>query len=360
MAWGRSVGIGGSVLALVLFLWKVPEYQVAHRFDGVWSQKIKFDSENEARKTLAQIVGGLFVLAGLYVGWRRLQTAESQQITERFTRAIDQIGATDQEGKPRLEVRLGGIYALERIMHDSERDHRTIVEVLVAYVRENAPRATEDTSPYHQLGRGERESHPGPRTDVQAAVTVIGRRPKRWSDDGVRMDLGGLYLRKIDLRGARFAEAVFAGSDLSGGKLDDADLSRASLFEATLTGAILDGASLCGASLHEASMAEVKAGILAGGADLSYADLAGANLRESTFLESDLRYASLDNADLRKGTFMHVNLSGATFHGATLAGAVIKSSGVITSQLLQASDPTESRLDEAVMRELLRALKERP
>jgi hypothetical protein len=38
-----------------------------------------------------------------------------------------------------LEVRLGGIYALERIARDSPTDHWTIIEVLSTYVRENSP-----------------------------------------------------------------------------------------------------------------------------------------------------------------------------------------------------------------------------
>src|SRR5215203_3394049 len=71
---------------------------------------------------------------------RTLELTEQGQITERFTRAIDQLGATDDEGKPKLEIRLGGIYALERIAKDSpERDYSTVMEVLTAYARENAP-----------------------------------------------------------------------------------------------------------------------------------------------------------------------------------------------------------------------------
>lgn len=36
-------------------------------------------------------------------------------------------------------MRLGGIYALQRIMQDSVRDHSTVVSVLAAYVRQHAP-----------------------------------------------------------------------------------------------------------------------------------------------------------------------------------------------------------------------------
>jgi hypothetical protein len=59
-----------------------------------------------------------------------LQVAEQGQLTERYTKAIEQLGSD------KLDVRLGGIYALERIAADSERDHPTVVEVLSAFVRE--------------------------------------------------------------------------------------------------------------------------------------------------------------------------------------------------------------------------------
>jgi hypothetical protein len=45
----------------------------------------------------------------------------------------------EEETVPNLEVRLGTIYALERIAEDSERDHIPIMETLCAYIRQNAP-----------------------------------------------------------------------------------------------------------------------------------------------------------------------------------------------------------------------------
>jgi hypothetical protein len=72
-----------------------------------------------------------------------LRLTEQGQITERFTRAIEQLGATDDKGEKKLEIRLGGIYALERIAWDSpERDYSTVMEVLTAYVRENTPQSS--------------------------------------------------------------------------------------------------------------------------------------------------------------------------------------------------------------------------
>ena len=43
------------------------------------------------------------------------------------------------ETVPNLEVRIGAIYALERIAQDSDRDHVQIMEILCAYIRQNAP-----------------------------------------------------------------------------------------------------------------------------------------------------------------------------------------------------------------------------
>jgi len=56
-------------------------------------------------------------------------------VTDRFIKAIEQLGSKE------LDARIGGIYALERVARDSEKDHRTVMEVLTAFIREHSPRA---------------------------------------------------------------------------------------------------------------------------------------------------------------------------------------------------------------------------
>ena len=68
---------------------------------------------------VAQITGGAILAYGAYWTARKVLVNREGQITERFTRAIDQLGATDDADNPRLEIRLGAIYALERIAGDS-------------------------------------------------------------------------------------------------------------------------------------------------------------------------------------------------------------------------------------------------
>jgi hypothetical protein len=91
-------------------------------------------AENALRTTLVQAIGGTVLLAGLYVTWRTFdlnrqghELDRQGQITERFTKA------TDQLGDKKLEIRLGGIYAMERLMKDSPADRGTMLEVLTAF-----------------------------------------------------------------------------------------------------------------------------------------------------------------------------------------------------------------------------------
>jgi hypothetical protein len=250
-------------LLVISLLWKLPERQ-AKRSQGLTADN-RFDRENEARKTLAQIIAGVFVLAGLYSSVQTFTLQREGQITDRYTKAIEQLGAVDK-----LEVRLGGIYALERIAHDSERDHWPIIEVLTAYVRENSPtKGISAQTIGKQASFGNRTplpenptNAPHLRADIQAILTVIGRRVVDY--DRFQLDLGG-----ADLSGANLFRADLSRTDLSG-----ANLSGAMLLFANLRGAHLGHARFRGADLREA--------------DLSRADLSGADLRGADLFEAKL------------------------------------------------------------------------
>jgi hypothetical protein len=55
------------------------------------------------------------------------------QITERFTSVIDQLGKAANKGSKLFEIRVGGIYALERIARESD----LYLEPLEHYKRRN-------------------------------------------------------------------------------------------------------------------------------------------------------------------------------------------------------------------------------
>ena len=221
------------VLAILSFLWSVPKLQVG-QVDG--EDEVHIASlEDEYRRTLAQILGGLALLYGLYLTQRRVvateenvRVAQEGQVTERFTRAIEQLGHEE------TAIKLGGIYALERIAKDSEKDHGPIMEVLTAYVREKAPRQQEYTP----------RADERPPADIQAILTVIGRREttgKGRRND--RLNLSKTHLVGADLSEADLSEASLAWADLRLATLTGAKLNKADFFGTELTGAKLRGAT---------------------------------------------------------------------------------------------------------------------
>ena len=217
---------------------------------------------------------------------KELELIREGQLTERFTRAIDQLGATDDKtGKPRLEIRLGGIYALERIDKESpERAyHRTVIEVLTAYVRENSRRDHGKSSRPTSVSNEEAEQDRGaeldaepslqtPPTDIQAILDVLNRRQQGVipRDRVHHLELHGSVLPRAQLQKADLRGATLQGGQLQGAGLENANLQGAKLQRANLQKAELQGANLQGAQLQKADFQ---------GANLQGANLQGANLQ---------------------------------------------------------------------------------
>ena len=198
---------------------------------------------------------------------------------------MGQIGVVHLErrlGSDRLDVRLGAIDALERVMIDSASDHPAIVELLAAFVRGCTPAAAPVPDP--DAG-GQPEQDPRPAADFQAAVTVLGRRPAGRAERG-----------RVNLTRANLFYA-----DLAGAVLADADLTRANLFHANLAGADLSGADLTLADLGCANL---------GGATLAGANLTLANLTLANLTDVDLTGANLTEADLDVSALTGVTLTG--------------------------------------------------
>jgi hypothetical protein len=326
----RALGLAATlfvaVVLLVLFLdWYVAPTEAAERKDVVQAIGI----------LLAALVG----LGGLYFTRRStekqlqqaresqartqesaqntLRLTEQGQITDRFTKAIEQLGSDN------LVIRLGGIYALERIAGDSlamesspGRDYSTVVEVLTAYVRDNASLPSEEsTEPTtrapnetaeqseddNQEGEGAEErlmaAREQPRTDIQVILAILGRRKENLVPEK--------YRRRLDLRKA----------NLAGSNLVRANLRKADLSEARLSGA----------------------------------DLSGAHLPEASLAGADLRQADLRQADLSRAILREANLSEANLLGASLSGAILSSSKHLTQvQVAQALGDETTQLPEGL------------
>jgi hypothetical protein len=318
---GVVAGLAMVIGVLVLLLGPITSWaggSVVHRLAG----KDRADAVNQVRQTLLQAAAGSAALVVLVFTGLTFLLNRRGQVTDRYTKAIGLL-ASDK-----LDERIGGIYALEHIMLESERDHETVIQVLAAFVREHAPAPTTTTPP--ATSSHGRWIHPPtaadpPRpetgrlelaTDIQTALTVLGRRPKRkesLSLDLSRSDLRGANLRLAHLEGANLYEARLENAELLG-----VHLKYATLIEARLHGANLQAANLQGANLHDAHLENA---ILFG------ADLHGALLYRVNLSGAHLAGASLDG----------VQLDGADLRGVT---------GLTTEQIASASvtDPSSTKL----------------
>ena len=263
-------------------------------------------------QALGLITAGVAGAVGIFFTWRgqrltqesledtrevtheNLRVTREGQITERFTRAIDQLGKVE-DGQKLFEIRLGGIYALERIARESEEDHWPIMEVLTAYVRQNAPRAPEvrqdgaedgaveksEENTGSSSGESEPVGVPIPEPDIQAVMTVLRRRTRSFGyGEPEPLDLHDTNLTRAVLTKADLSEASLSDATLTKANLSDANLSNANLRGAGLSRAVLRGANLARAYLREA--------------DLGGADLGGA--RHITIEELEQQVKSLEGA----------------------------------------------------------------
>ncbi|MFF0491569.1 pentapeptide repeat-containing protein [Nocardia sp. NPDC004068] len=246
---------------------------------------------------LASIVTTVAALAALWFTSQSLHATNDQYGLARQTATTERFAkATEQLGNSAVDVRLGGIYLLERLASDSPADRPTIFEVLGSFVRGHSPIGPD-------CGKVKDQRLP---IDVQAVVTVIGRRGAHSTEkiDLSETCLANGYLRDANLRGAQLR-----GANLAGAELEQADLTEAALGEANLSDASLWGA------------------------DLQSARLDDANLQRTNFQEARLRHANFNAADLRDAYLGGADMRNVYFDGANLRGAQLKDTGYAEARL---------------------------
>jgi uncharacterized protein YjbI with pentapeptide repeats len=267
--------------------------------------------ENGTRATLAWIFAAVGLLLATAIIWRRFEISRELKTHERFARAVEQLASERGDGSPRTAMRLGGIYALERLALESDAEYWPVMQVLSAYVRENAswdPERAQASGPLR------------PPADVQAVLAVLGRR--RVLPGAVHQRM--LDLRETDLRGANLSGAHFEGVSLQGAHLGQADLTGAVLTRSNLRDAHLAAATMSASDLEGAAVARVNLeGARLNGANLKGADLSGANLRGADLWQANLSAAKLKDADLRGADLSQAYLDGAILWRADLQGAVM-------------------------------------
>ena len=237
-------------------------------------------ARDTARGRVLALGAGLLATGALLFTARRFALSRDARVTGRYATAREQLGSE------KVDVRIGGIHALERVARDSPADHPAVMEMLAAFIRE---RSREQWPPPDPGGQARQRSLS---PDVRAAITAVGRRL-------TERDIGPVDLARADLTGADLGGARLTGANLTSVDLTGADLTGADLTEAVLANAVLARADLPAAKLVRADLTGADlGGARLTGADLTCADLTGADLTDVDLTGADLTGADLTRADL--------------------------------------------------------------
>lgn len=245
-------------------------------------------------------------VANSRVAVETLRITERGHLTDRYAKAVEQLGAADND-----TVRLGGIYSLQQYAQDSDQpgDQLIVVEVLSAFIRRKLDGVGGSDGTHEPLG-----------ADVLAAISVLAHLPPRVGVPRAyfsgalfhSVGIGGARLSGGNLSGVQMHTVGIRGADLSGIALDGADFDNASLTRCNLTGASLRGAIFRTGQLSYSKLHD---------ADLDGADLGTVTCEETEFNRANLRNANLTNANLSWANLSGANCRMANFRGANLEGA---------------------------------------
>jgi len=279
-----SLLVASGLVAAVLIVW-IPKLQLlAIPFK---SPAERFGAENDARKTVATLIGGIAIFVSFYTAQQQLGVQQQVQFTDRYTKAIEQLASSDGGGTPKLAIRVGGLYALEQIMNTSEAQHLSILEVLCAYVRESS--LDQKLKP-----------NDGLRADTRVALTIIGRRERDLELTSERKRGWRLFKAAIidrEFLNAFTIEHVRPHLDLSGSNLANADLSHLVLAGADLSDSRLSGCRVLFTDIRQARFARADLSGCVIASSLEDADLSGANL-EGALISGKVKGATLRDANI--------------------------------------------------------------
>jgi uncharacterized protein YjbI with pentapeptide repeats len=259
--------------------------------------------------TFASAFGAPFLVWRAWIAHRQANAASEQarvalenHITGIFSKSIELLGlvrenqttdasnTTIKRSMPNIEARLGALYSLERLLLESEKDQRSILETLCAYVRENSPlEIPDDKTAASAFRRNELAPTIPRRADVQAALTIIGRRPEsvqlRAKQDGWRLDLRNTNLIAYDLSELNYDRARFDNSLLNTANMIGSSFDYC-LFERTF----MRGAKMKGARFRSTNFADC---------DLTRAEIEATDFGCATFVDTDLREANVVSFNIK-------------------------------------------------------------
>jgi uncharacterized protein YjbI with pentapeptide repeats len=311
--WAPVLLIGAALWAIVFGLLVVGLLSVIWEIiQGVHWKSTDSDMSNSGRFALVRLTAitattGAVIAFPLTLIKVKLtrdanDTTVQGQITDRINKAVEGLGAEktvkrqrhDQDGnptyekdangssdyskpvfvetsEPNLEVRIGSIFALERIARENPDFHVQVMEILCAYVRLNSPvigaaklsfdkRDTSKTAHHNDETSGQ---CPSLRIDIQTALDALGRRSEtniltKEAFANFKVRLNGCNLQRAEISGnwdhADFSDCALELACFSDARFVQTDFRRSRLSKLTLVKCNFENAKIERAELHSTNL----------------------------------------------------------------------------------------------------------
>ena len=383
-----------KLFTLVIRVWVWLKLRVAPRTIGKWTVSLLATTAwgivflflvLEIRNAIVSppndpfaLVRSILLVIAAWIGlpfliWRTL-IAHSQKNNERdnynaeaLAKAVSLLGATSEfagnKPLPAVEVRIGAIYALERLSQQSQYDYDRVIEILAAYVRDQCgppqeflysgpdPDEQEITSKtrtgrLHEYCEALRDWHeqlratpPAQRSDIAIALIVLFRsfETQPWGKPIEGSDPPKLYsvLSGLNLQGADISDLLLTVGETSTDLgLDNAAFNAASVNFVELKdghslvapvvkflpehGLMVGPRSLSGCNLTSATMKLYEHFPRLEGATLTFANMEGAKCNSGSFRGAVLLGTNLQHIEAKRAKFGLIYAKDARFNWADL------------------------------------------
>ena len=267
------------------------------------------------------------------IAQEQYEIAHQGLLDERFRQGAEMLGSD------LLSVRLGGIYALQKLSEENPLDyHIQVVRLFCAFVR-HPPK--DEKAVIHLSG----EKYPRLREDVQAVMSAIGLRNQAGLEcedaEGIHLDLQGADLCGLHLRDANLSGANFRGADLDHAYLLGSDFTGASLVTVNLARANLVHAKMSRTNMVSVDLTDSTCQ----GTDFSSSSIIGGKMRKALLEGANFNGVIFGTPDLREARLHNADLTGVTFKKGTRSTNIGTDSCTTEDIYAQL---TQNQLDEAV------------
>ena len=372
-----------AVLAFILsiaILWHVFDVPGANWIDDRLGTATKL----ETIKILTQALFGLVVIFGLYVAYMRAralgttakaqqettqaqqETAEAQHKTAQAQHSTNEQkmfnDATKQLGNELTIVRLGGIYALDKLarLHlerANQDDLASIVKILCAYLREITQQKN-----YQENHRNE------PSNEIQSLLKVLTGLNKSSEEkkedrqpNPVRLDLSGAYLVGANLSNACLKNVILEGTNLQKASLIQTQMQGALLQKTQMQWTTLYGTQMQGAFLQETQMQWTflqetqMQGALLLMTQMQRAVLQKTQMQRALLAMTQMQGARLQEPQMQEAHLQETQMQGAVLQRVQMQGAVLQrvqmQGALLQETQMQGALLQETQMQGAVLRE---------